>query len=245
MTTIAYASWRDEGSGTTCFDLFPRRIRDLCRDGARVVTEIGGGARPLLSLEFAADRGVDYTVVDMSADELAKAPAGYRTIAADICADDPPPVPPADLVFSKTLAEHVRDPERFHRNVYLMLRPGGRAVHFFPTLYAPPFVINRLLPERISSRILSRLQEGREASGTHGKFEALYRWCRGPTRRQLRRLEGVGFRVARYEGFFGHGYFDRIPPIAAVSRRIGEALAAHPVPLLTSYAIVELERPAL
>jgi SAM-dependent methyltransferase len=243
MTTIAYSTWREKGSGATCFDLFAQRVRELCEDGSRVVTEVGGGARPLLSPDFVAARGVDYTVVDLSPAELAKAPPGYKTVAADICAVHPPPSAPADLVFSRTLAEHVHNPARFHRNVYLMLKPGGKALHFFPTLYALPFVVNKVAPERLSNWILLRLQEGRGASGTHGKFQAHYRWCRGPTRRQLRRLREIGFRIVRYEAFFGHGYFDRAPSLSAISQRIGETLASHPVPLLTSYAIVELERP--
>ena len=45
------------------------------------------------------------------------------------------------------LAEHVPDGYRFHSNLFELLKPGGVAFHFMPTLYSPPFVINRLLPE--------------------------------------------------------------------------------------------------
>src|ERR1700721_1406514 len=52
-----------------------------------------------------------------------------------------------DLVFSKMLCEHLPDARTFHANCLRLLRPGARAVHFFPTLYTLPFVANRLIPE--------------------------------------------------------------------------------------------------
>ena len=46
------------------------------------------------------------------------------------------------------------DPENAYRNIAKLLRPGGVFVNLIPTLYAPPFVLNRLLPEQISARVL-------------------------------------------------------------------------------------------
>jgi len=44
--------------------------------------------------------------------------------------------------------------ERYHRNIFDVLRSGGVAVRCFSTLYALPFTVNRLLPERVASRAL-------------------------------------------------------------------------------------------
>jgi hypothetical protein len=44
--------------------------------GARRVCDIGGGANPALSTEFVTAHDLEYLVIDISAAELAKAPAG-------------------------------------------------------------------------------------------------------------------------------------------------------------------------
>jgi len=206
------------------------------------VADLGGGANPLLDLPFVQAHELEYSVIDISPAELAKHPDAYRSVVADLCSHPPPDIE-LDLAFSRTVCEHLPDPERFHRNVYAMLRPGGRAVHIFPTVYAPPFAVNRLLPEPIAAALLTRLQMDRDFEGDKGKFAALYRWCRGPTRRQLARFREIGFDVASYRGYFGHGYYDRVPMLRALNDRIAQGLVRRPVPALTSYAAVELVKP--
>lgn len=220
----------------------------ILRSGAQRVLELGGGANPLLPMEFARRHGVEYTVLDISQAELAKAPAGYRKVCGDIGS---PALELAgleggyDLVFSKMLAEHVRNGEQMHRNVFRMLAPAGKAVHYFPTLFAPPFIVNRLFPERLADRLLQWLEPGRERDGNKGKFPAYYSWCRGPTHRQLERFRGLGYDIEEYIGYFGHSvYYRKIPGVRTLHRRLSEWLATHPVPALTSSAYVVLAKPA-
>jgi SAM-dependent methyltransferase len=208
------------------------------------VCEAGGGANPLLSLDFIAEQELDYLVVDISPEELRKTPDGYRKVEADIAAAEVDLGPPFDLVFSRLLVEHVPDPAAFHRSVHRLLAPGGRAVHFFPTFYALPFVINRWLPEAVSEPLLLGIQPDRHRAGPQGKFPAYYRWCRGPTRRQIRRFAATGFEVERYIGYFGHSYYRRIPPLHALQERIAQRLIRRPVPALTTFSIVVLRKPA-
>lgn len=225
---------------------FAERVRQLiAAHGCRTVCEIGGGANPTLPLSFVQQHGLDYVIIDISAVELAKAPAGYRTRVQDVTQPLTGEEGTYDLVFSKMLAEHVRDGEMFHRNMFRLLRPGGVAFHFFPTLYAPPYVLNLLLPERVTERIVHLFQSGREKSGRLGKFPAYYRWCRGPTSRQLARLESVGFRIERYTGFFGHpGYYKKLRVIERIHRAMAAWLQRHPSPWLTSFAYAVLVKPS-
>ena len=58
------------------------------RHGAKSILEIGAGANPLFSLDFAKRHNLSYTILDISLEELAKAPSGYRTIHSDIGAKD-------------------------------------------------------------------------------------------------------------------------------------------------------------
>jgi hypothetical protein len=211
--------------------------------GCRKICEIGGGANPALKQDFVLKHGLDYVIVDISAEELAKAPSGYRTRVLDVSSPLNGEEGTYNLVFSKMLAEHVSDASIFHTNICRLLKPRGAAFHFFPTLYSPPFVLNALLPERLTYWLLNHIQKGREKSGRNAKFPAYYQWCRGPVKAQFSRLESVGFKVVRYIGFFGHpGYYKRVPPLERIHRGIASWFQRHPVPWLTSFAYVILEK---
>lgn len=218
----------------------PGLLQLIQERGLRRIVEIGGGANPMIPIEDVHRLGLDYTVLDISEVELAKAPAGYRTVCADIASADLALDGTYDLAFSRMLAEHVRHGEYLHRNIARLLRPGGHALHFFPTLWAPPFVINRLIPERLSDRLLALLNPDRDRH-QFGKFPAYYDWCRGPTRAQIKRFEGLGYSVAAYDGYYGHGqYYRHIPGLKSLHLAWCRFLSRHPLPALTSFAIVHL-----
>jgi SAM-dependent methyltransferase len=180
-----------------------RRLEDM---GGGMVCELGGGARPALDIDFLKRHRLACLVVDISEPELRKAPSGYATLVGDVSSSGFTTGEHDgnyDLVFSRVLAEHVRDPRQFHQNVRRLLRPGGTAMHFFPTLWWPPFVVNRILPESLAERILLRVEPWRQHSGRSGKFPAYYHWCFGPTRSQVKRFADVGFGVEHCVAYFG------------------------------------------
>lgn len=210
------------------------------------VCDVGGGANPALTDQFIVEQGLDYTLLDVSELELSKASDRYTKVLADIASpsfsEDANVTGRFDLLFSRMVAEHIADPAQFHRNVLSCLAPGGFAVHFFPTLYALPFVANRLIPERLSSALLS-LFAPRDRD-QHDKFPAYYRWCRGPTPRQLARLKSEGFEIVEYRGYFGHGgYYRRLPPILAIHEWRNRRLLRRPKAGATSYAMAVLRKP--
>ena len=217
----------------------------IARSGAKDICDVGGGANPELSPAEVAEKDLRYTVLDISATELAKADPTYTTVVADIAGKEVPRSEAFDLVFSRMLAEHVTDGEAFHRNVFRMLRPNGIAFHFFPTLYALPFVINKLVPEDLGMRLLSVFDRKRDLEGHQVKFPAHYSWCKGPTSQQIHRLESLGFEVLDYVGFFGHnGYYRRVPPLLYTHQRISAFLLNRGVSSQTSYAYLVLRKPA-
>jgi hypothetical protein len=201
------------------------RIRSIC--------EVGGGANPQLSIDYIRANGLDCTILDVAQAELDKAPPEYRKVRTDICSDVSH-LGQFDLVFTKMLAEHVADGATFHRNVHQILLPGGIAFHFFPTLFAPPFVLNWMLPEWISEQVLQTFAPRDKVK--HGKFPARYSWCRGPSTRQIQRLADVGFEIVEYRGFFGHGYYKNIPGLRNASAAVTRRLLEHPIPDLTTFA---------
>ena len=126
------------------------------------VADIGGGANPLIGQDFIASSGIGYDVLDISAEELMKAPTAYSKIVVDLAA------PAAafaravaggayDLVFTHNFLEHIRTPEDVHRNIHWMLKPGGLAVHIFPSPANLPLTVNSAGAERALARALLRL----------------------------------------------------------------------------------------
>lgn len=211
--------------------------------GITRVCEVGGGANPLFGESYVEKHGISYSVLDISPIELAKTSMQCEKISADIAAPDFSLDGRFDLVFSKMLAEHIPDAEQFHRNVCKILAPRGLAVHFFPTLYTLPFLANYLLPERLGDFLLTVFAPPRDRD-RHAKFPAYYRWCRGPTRSQILALEGLGYEVVDYRGYFGHsGYYDAFGIIRKLHESKTRCLLRHPNPLFTSFARVVLRKP--
>jgi SAM-dependent methyltransferase len=216
--------------------VFNAHIRDVC--------ELGAGANPLLTTGLAAQSDVHYTLVDTSEQELAKAPAEHIKRVADVMEPGALGYEEFDLVISRFLIEHVPDVDVLHRAVYRALRPGGRAAHFFPTLYAPPFLLNKILPEAWTERALPLIQANRDREGAHAKFPARYQGCRGPTIRQMNWLRSHGFEIENYVGCFGHrAYYLKFSPLCAAHDRLAKHLVAHPIANLTSFGWVVVRKP--
>jgi 2-polyprenyl-3-methyl-5-hydroxy-6-metoxy-1,4-benzoquinol methylase len=202
---------------------------------AKAILDVGGGRYPAIPLEEL--NGAEYTVIDVSSEELSSTPAGYKKVLGDICTAKLEQK--YDLVISKCVAEHVPDGEAFHRNIFRALVPGGVAWHFFPTLYCTPFVTNRLLPERLTNWILGLMYPHRKT----WKFPAYYSWCRGPSIRQIERLEGIGYQIVDYTAIFGHNYWDFCPPLAKLNQQLASYLVRHPRPFFTAFSMITLRKP--
>jgi Methyltransferase domain len=222
---------------------FWQEVQRALHDGAERWCDVGGGAKPVLNPAQIERWQLDYVLLDASQEQLDRAPGAYTKSRADIL--DPAVTSGLlaggqfDVVVSRWTAEHVSDGRRFHEAIFNLLAPGASAVHFFPTLYSLPFVANLLLPSALSDALLRHAEPGRTA-----KFPPHYRWCRGPTARQLRRLESVGYQVERYVGYFGHHFYDSVPPLRRAQRALSATLVKHPLAALTSFALVVLRRPA-
>jgi SAM-dependent methyltransferase len=215
------------------FRQFADSILSLCAEfGLQDALEIGGGRSPLFDPSDFEAVGSIYHINDIEQGELDLAPDSIppeRRICFDIAAADLTPHRTYDLVYSKSVFEHVKGTHQAWINTYNLLRPGGVALHFFPTFYCPPFVANRILPEWLSERILSSTP-GFE----YKKFPALYDGCRS-TDRQRRRIESVGFSEVTLVPFWGHAYFNRIPVLRGAERWLTAQAAGRGVRSYTSY----------
>lgn len=220
---------------------FEKSLLDIIENySIKGICDIGGGANPVINAEYIKSKGLDYTILDISESELLKAPSNYNKIMADISSPEFSTQRKFDFVISKMLAEHILDAEQFHKNVYNCLDYDGLALHFFPTLFTLPFFINFITPEYIAKFLLKAFAP--RDFYQQNKFPAYYRWCRGPTKKQIKRFTDLGFEVIVYRGYFGHGYYNKIRTLKKLHDFKTNYLLKHPSPVFTNFAYVLLKK---
>ncbi len=215
------------------------------RFGLKELCEIGGGRDPGFLPSNPALRGLSLTVNDIDQLELDFAPQGLKKARFDIAGDlsEPDARPGSyDLMFSRMVFEHVDGVEQAWRNIHALLRPGGVALCFFPTLYAPVFTLNHMIPERLSRRIVHALFPNRRDGGGDPKFPALYDWCVTSEARVKPMLAAAGFAEAHIQPFWGHGYFDRMPGLKQADHAFNRLAARLDWRLMTTYAFVAVRK---
>jgi hypothetical protein len=201
------------------------------------ILELGGGRRPSLALSELPEGVRSYTVNDVSEAELALAPAGYKTACFDVAGDASAFAGRYDVVFSRFLAEHVADGYALHRNVWQVLKDGGVAFHLIPTLYASPFVINRLLPEATAYKLLTSLFPSRKSKLP--KFPAYYSYCRGDTAKMREMFGAIGYRKVEIRNFYGHLYYKKLPGLREIEGFLSDLAARNDWSWYASYAYIE------
>lgn len=202
-----------------------------------MIVDIGGGANPVLSEEKALR--FKYIVIDINQKELDKAIGAYfEKVCTDISTDHAGIK--CDLIVTKMLLEHIPNPKEFHTSCYNMLNHGGQALHFFATKYSPASIVNRILPEHVSRSILYRIQQ--RSWETEGKFPAYYRWCMGPTKKQICKFQSVGFIIEQYNGYLGSGYLVNIPILNLLERLYNTIILKIKSPYFCSNSIIFLSK---
>lgn len=209
--------------------------------GGKRVCEIGGGRDPLFLPQEAKAAAIELIVNDIDADELAAGPEGFEHACFDIAGDlDAAGIEPAqfDVMTSRMVIEHVGDVRRAWANMHAMLRPGGIAMAFFPTLYAWPYLVNLMIPEVVSRRIVETLFPGRRSGGDDPKFPAYYDWCYGNPRKMAPMLHEAGFESVHVQPYWGHGYLKSVPGLREIDNGLNRLLAKTQTTTFSTYALV-------
>jgi SAM-dependent methyltransferase len=211
-------------------------------DGLVRLLEIGGGRGPLLTPAEAKSAGIALTVNDIDARELSLAPAEFNKAQFDVAGDiDPSLEGGFDLIISRMVLEHVRDAPRAWANMRALLAPGGVALAFHPTLYAPPFVVNWLLPESLTARVLRFFFRYRHDGG-YPKFPARYEMCFTEPSKIEPILTRCGFSQILIAPFWRHGYFRHVPLLREADAALQHLAEKHDWRALTTYAFTLARR---
>ena len=158
-----------------------------------------------------------------------KNPAAYLIVAVDysdgqlrfnydlnqkVVADAASPAFPfregsVDLIVSRSVVEHLYDNTAFFANCARVLRPGGTMIHTFPCKLAPFSLLNRMLPNRVTKRLIAYFYpEWADECG----FVAYYDFC------QFRQIRDIlcknGFIIHKFEfRYYQSIYFDFFFPL--------------------------------
>lgn len=179
---------------------------------ARVV-DIGGGKNPFITAEMKNALALYVTGVDISAQELERAPVGaYDNI---ICADisGTAGTGDADLCICQAVLEHVQDVAAAFEAIASFLKPGGIALIFVPSRNAVFARLNLLLPERIKRWLLFTIfPHTKRDQG----FPSYYNKCTPGGFRALAHAAGLEIEEARY--YYVSSYFSFLFPLHALWR---------------------------
>lgn len=197
--------------------------------------ELGAGRRPSFELADLPSSVEGYTVNDISQEELSLLPEGYKSACFNVSGDASNFGDRYDVVFSRFLAEHVPDGEAMHRNVYGVLKKGGVAFHLIPTLYAVPFVINKYMPEQLSSWVLKTFAPRR---AINPKFPAPYSACYSNPKTMTSMLREIGYRDVDFQNFYGHFYYEKLPVISGLHERFSALAASQNWHVFGTYAYI-------
>lgn len=183
-----------------------RRLLDLARPGLTVLDAGCGHTAP--NLQELRDSGARLIGVDLV--RLEPQP-GMELIEGDL-ARIPLPDASVDLIYSRSVMEHVVDPRAVYAEAARLLKPGGRWIFLTANRWDYVSIVSRLTPNRFHAAIVRRF-EGREEKDV---FPTAYRTN---DRRQIAHHAGAhGFTI---EAFERHGQypamFYRVGPLFLIA----------------------------
>ncbi|MCC6314299.1 MAG: class I SAM-dependent methyltransferase [Thermomicrobiales bacterium] len=205
-----------------------------------VVVDVGAGRECHFAPLLESGRGHTLIGVDVSADELAYNDALDERIVADATAPLPFADASVDLVVSSSTLEHLAQVQPFLQETHRILKPGGGAIHVFPSKFAPYSIINQVLPSRLSTRIVHLCVP--DSDGVLG-FPAFY--DRTYARGMERLLAQCGFVVDACEVSYEQAsfYFGMVYPAYLAVRLYEQAVRAVDARNLAAAVLLAAHKP--
>lgn len=142
------------------YSLFEERVGQLLRPDSVLLDAGCGRTVPVLrKFQRRAGRLIGVELVDFT-----DVPTGIETHNSDL-ARLPLEDASVDLIMSRSVFEHLVDPDSVYREFSRVLKPGGRLVFLTANLWDYGTIIARLIPNRFHARIVKAV-EGRAEEDT-------------------------------------------------------------------------------
>ena len=173
------------------------------------VLDVGGGKCPIIDAETKRALNLYVVGLDISADELARAPANAydKVIVGDVTTA--PINERFDVILSRTLLEHVPDTSRAIANLASALDDGGTMAHYVPCRRALFAALSRCMGPETSRSVLFRIYPEKRSVGG---FPAYYDCCIPSEMARLCRACGLQVETRAY---FESEYFNFFAPLYA------------------------------
>lgn len=171
------------------YRLFEQRVESLIGARTEVLLDAGcGRTAPVLRKYLGrVPRLIGVEVVDFT-----DVPQGIEAITADL-ARLPLPDASVDLIMSRSVFEHLTDPQRVYAEFARVLRPGGRVVFLTANMWDYGTAVARMVPNRFHAGIVKAV-EGRAEQDT---FPTAYKTNSPGAVRRL--ADASGLRVESFE----------------------------------------------
>lgn len=143
------------------YRLFEQQVGALLDQRPQVLMDAGCGRTAPVLRKFIgrATRLIGVEVVPFT-----DVPEGIEAVTADLGAL-PLPDASVDLIMSRSVFEHLTDPQRVYAEFARVLRPGGRVVFLTANMWDYGTLVARLVPNRLHGRVVKAV-EGREEEDT-------------------------------------------------------------------------------
>jgi ubiquinone/menaquinone biosynthesis C-methylase UbiE len=222
--------------GASAFQVYEDTVISyMTRIFAPVILDVGGGTECCFSA-FKPPGG-RILCLDVSQQQLANNRDADELVLADATKEIPLPDASVDLIVSRAVIEHMESPQDFFRHSYRVLKPGGCCIHVFPCKLALFAIINRLLPQTLSRKILFYFKpDSREKGG----FPAYYHKCYYTKIRKI--LMETGFHVKEIRHYYNQSvYFEFFFPFFLLSALY--EIITLPIKNLTPFLLVVVQKP--
>lgn len=178
-----------------------------------LIVDIGSGFITPAIGKTGLSSGATVIGLDISPSALLKNCEVDLRLVADACKQWPFRDGSVDMVVSRSVMEHLPDTDMFARECRRVLKPGGVCVNLLPGRNAPFSLLNRILPNRISRRLLERtFPWSKDELG----FPVFYNHCSFPQIQQLFESNGLVLEFIRFR-YYQSNYFAPFFPLYLVS----------------------------
>jgi SAM-dependent methyltransferase len=143
------------------YRIFERHVESLIAPQTQVLLDAGCGRTTPVLQKF---RGKVARLIGVELVDFTDVPLGIEVHNADL-AKLPLPDASVDLIMSRSVFEHLTDPDAVYLELARVLRPGGRIVFLTASFWDYGTQVARLVPNRFHARVV-RSVEGRAEEDT-------------------------------------------------------------------------------